>query len=365
VPEIGGPATHTALLQRFLPAHGVEVFTVPFRAVRYLPPVIRHFAYAFIVARQARRERVDVILAQDVCMIGLPALLAAKLLRVPFIVRCPGDYAWEEGQQRFGVREDIIKFQTRRYGWRVELLRTIQRLVCRAANLVVTPSRWFRDIVSAWGVPADRLRVIYNGIEAVPQLVDAPRRQKLIVSSGRHVRWKGFETLIEAMSALPGWKLVLIGDGPQRKALELAAERHAVAGRVEFTGELSRAEVFKWFGAASCFVLNTAFESFSYQVVEALAAGVPVVTTSCCALPEIVVDDVHGRIIPYSAEPSASLIDTITSVETDPAAWSRRVTAGRLRAQELSAEATAAAFAQAIFSLSGHAVASRTRRLQR
>jgi hypothetical protein len=82
-------------------------------------------------------------------------------------------------------------------------------------------------------------------------------------------------------------------------------------------------------------------------------------------LPEIVVDDVHGRIIPYSAEPSASLIDTITSVETDPAAWSRRVTAGRLRAQELSAEATAAAFAQAIFSLSGHAVASRTRRLQR
>ena len=67
VPEIGGPATHTALLQRFLPAHGVEVFTVPFRAVRYLPPVIRHFAYAFIVAREALRERVDVILSQDVC----------------------------------------------------------------------------------------------------------------------------------------------------------------------------------------------------------------------------------------------------------------------------------------------------------
>ena len=348
-PEIGGPATHTALLERALPSHGVEVVTVPFRTVRRLPPIIRHLAYAFVILCNGRRQRIDVILSQDVCMIGLPALLAAKLMRVPFIVRCPGDYAWEQGQQRFGVKENIIEFQRLGYGWRVELFRSIQRFVCRSANLVVTPSRWFGDIVTGWGVPTDRLRVIYNGVEppaAVPAA--AQRQHKTIVSVGRQVPWKGFGTLIAALPKLPDWRLVLIGDGPQRKALEMAAVRYGVADRVEFTGTLSREQVFEWYGTASCFVLNTAFESFSYQIVEALAAGVPVVTTNCCALPEIVIDDVHGRTVPYCEEPSPALIQAITSVETDPSAWSRRVAAGRQRAQELSVEATAAAFAQAV-----------------
>ena len=111
MPEIGGPATHTALLQRFLPGHGVEVVTVPFRTVRHLPPVIRHLAYAFIVTREARRERVDVILSQDVCMIGLPALLAANLLRVPFVVRCPGDYAWDTGSSALASGRTLWSFK--------------------------------------------------------------------------------------------------------------------------------------------------------------------------------------------------------------------------------------------------------------
>ena len=62
-----------------------------------------------------------------------------------------------------------MEFQTRRYGWRVELLRMIQRLVCRAANIVVAPSRWFRDIVSDWGVPADRLRSHLQRDRAYPR----------------------------------------------------------------------------------------------------------------------------------------------------------------------------------------------------
>ena len=137
-PEIGGPATYARLFEERLPGLGFEVTVLPFNTVRHLPPIVRHFVYAWKLAFQARKT--DCILVQDTVSTGVPAALVSMILRQKLVVRVPGDYAWEQGTQRFGVIDSLDDFQERAYGWEVALLRALQRFVVRRATKVIVPS---------------------------------------------------------------------------------------------------------------------------------------------------------------------------------------------------------------------------------
>ncbi|MDR3548048.1 MAG: hypothetical protein P4M11_07255, partial [Candidatus Pacebacteria bacterium] len=123
-PDSGGPATDAALLAKELPKHGIETVVCSFGKVRHLPSGIRHVAYAFEVWKEARRA--DGIVAFDTFSACLPAAWVARVLRKPLIIRVPGDFAWEQATQRFGVTDSIEVFQTKRYGFRVEMTRWLQ-----------------------------------------------------------------------------------------------------------------------------------------------------------------------------------------------------------------------------------------------
>jgi glycosyltransferase involved in cell wall biosynthesis len=215
-PEIGGPATYTVLLEKELPKYGYTVSALPFSVSRHLPKLFRHLDYALKLAKRARQA--DVIFAQDVASVGLPALIVAKLLRKVFLVRVPGDYAWEQSVQRYGVKDNIDDFQTRSYGLRVGTLRCIQSCVTRYADTVITPSDYFRELVSGWGVSKENCITIYNGVDlnVVAAPVEKPTRFT-IVSAGRLVPWKGFLALIEILKTHPDWQLIILGDGPERE----------------------------------------------------------------------------------------------------------------------------------------------------
>src|SRR3989344_5996165 len=124
-PEIGGPATDAKLFEERLPRYGIEGAGVSFKTVRHLPLIIRHIAYGWKVSRAARSA--DLILVQDSVSTGLPVAIASFFGGKKFIIRVPGDYAWEQGTQRFGVRESLDDFQKRTYGLPVSVLRAIQR----------------------------------------------------------------------------------------------------------------------------------------------------------------------------------------------------------------------------------------------
>src|SRR3989338_5487636 len=198
-PEIGGPATYAKLFEERLPKYGIEVSILPFSTVRHLPQIIRHIAYFWKTVRLSRI--VDAILVQDTVSTGFPAAVASLLVRKPLILRVPGDYAWEQGIQRFGVRESLDDFQERSYGLRVAVLRAIQRFVARRARRIIAPSKYLASIVNGW-VWKKKADVIYNGIE-IPATIDTARRENLIVSSGRLVPWKGFKELVEVVAEHP------------------------------------------------------------------------------------------------------------------------------------------------------------------
>jgi glycosyltransferase involved in cell wall biosynthesis len=296
-PDIGGPATYSKLLFDELPKKGVEVEVLSFGEVRHLPKIIRHFVYLLKLLKKGKN--IDLIFAQDTVSVGLPALFAAKILRKKFFVRVPGDYAWEQSVQRFGVKETIDDFQNKKYGWKVELLKKIQKITVDGADKVIAPSLYFQRLVSGWVKDKSKVYCIYNGIDLsiANKFPDIQYKPKTIISAGRMVPWKGFNILIEIMKDLPDWQLSIVGDGPQKEELLKFTKENNLENRVIFLGQIKREDLMKKLKESELFILNTHFESFAFQIVEAMAMGTPVITTNIGNLGEIIENGKEGILV--------------------------------------------------------------------
>jgi glycosyltransferase involved in cell wall biosynthesis len=347
-PSIGGPATYTKLLYEELPKHGIEAEVLSFDSVRHFPKLIRNVIYFYRAWKAAKT--VDAVYAQDPVSVGLPALVAAKLRSKPFYLKVVGDYAWEQGVQRFGVEDSLDEFAARKRGYRlpVRILKAVQLQVASRARRVIVPSRYLKSILSKWGVPAERIAVVYNAFEA-PEMPsessEAIRKKefiegKLIVSVGRLVPWKGFDTLIRLTARMqrefPDVGLLIIGDGPDRARLERIVKEERLERAVRFAGKLPQQEMLRRLKAADVFVLNTSYEGFSHQLLEVMALGIPIITTSVGGNPELITDGVNGILVPY--DDKEGLRDALSRLFSGEQKALPLVEAARKRVTEFSVE---------------------------
>lgn len=311
-PESGGPATYTRLMEERLPALGFEVSVLPFRTVRHLPKFVRHVAYFFKVLSMARG--VDVVYAQDTVSVGLPAAVAASLCGKKFLVRVPGDYAWEQGRARFGVRDELDEFQKKSYGLRVGILRAIQNFVVRRATKIIVPSKYMYNIVSGWGV---RPVLIYNGVELAPayELPEGRPEGFLAVTIARPVPWKGLEGLARVVSREKDWNLKIVDGMPYPQAMG-------------------------WVKTADVFVLNSTYEGLSHALIEAMMLGTPVVATRVGGNPELIEDKVDGLLVPPGDD--EALYASIKRIETDKQGAAARAQSARAKTKEFSIDVTLA-----------------------
>jgi glycosyltransferase involved in cell wall biosynthesis len=298
-PEPGGPATYASILIELLVREGVEAVLVKFSDVRHLPKVIRHVAYAWRVFVSAKKA--NVVLVLDPVSTGLPALLGATCAGKPFVVKVVGDYAWEQGRQRYGITSTLDDFvNTRRVPFQVRFLRFIQTFVARQARMVIVPSEYLKTVVLSWGIFHGKIAVIHNAIRheeagEIPHEVSTLPYPH-IVSVGRLVPWKHVDGVIDAVAKLPAASLIIVGDGPER--VSLVAHAGTVGSRVTFTGALSHADTLAVIADAQVFVLNSSYEGFSHLLVEAVSLGVPVVATDVGGNKEIVQKEEDGILVP-------------------------------------------------------------------
>ena len=330
-PEIGGPATYSKLLEQELPKHDIEVDVLPFSKVRHLPKIVRHIAYFFAVMRRALRARL--ILALDPVSVGLPAMCAAKLLRKKFILRVPGDYAWEQfSLHRKDIDEFITpdEFQKRKFDFITELRRKIQHLVARNAVKIITPSNYLKTIVEQWGIGSEKTEVIYNTFTSkkITETKEELRKQlnldgKIILSAGRLVPWKGMDTLIKTIPEIakefPDVKLYLAGDGPELENLQLTAHNLQLTEHVVFLGQLSKEKLAEYVKAIDVFTLNTGYEGLSHMLLEVMSLETPIVTTNIGGNLELIENGKSGMLVGYNDQ-TALTISIINSLKDEDAA---------------------------------------------
>jgi glycosyltransferase involved in cell wall biosynthesis len=327
-------------LEEELTRRGISVTIYSFGKVLYLPKGLRHLVFLFHLLKFSRGAHV--VYAQDPVSTGFPTLLAARLTGKIFMLRIAGDYAWEQGRQFFGIADTIDAFQKKHYAGRVETLRHMERFVARHADRVIVPSNYFASVIRGWG-GVDPV-VIYNGIQTgvVPQEPPVRVVPQTIVSVGRLVPWKGFETLIALLQKLPEWHLIIVGEGEMQATLERLADELGVKSRVQFTGRLSREEIYGLFQKADVFVLNTSFESFSFLAVEAMDAGIPVIAGRTGSIPEIIRDGVDGILI--EPDNTTEIKEAIERVSAQRELRSSLVASAKERARKFSITRTADEF---------------------
>lgn len=183
----------------------------------------------------------------------------------------------------FGPDESPDRQQTRRA--------TMRRLFLSRCARVIVPSRVLYNVaIETWHLPQSRVRYIPNGIdcERFAALPDSAllsnlgiSETDLIVGTVAALRpEKNLSRLLRVFAALPpdhSAKLVIVGDGPERSKLESEATRLAIADRVVFTGALAAPE--RILGRFDIFALSSDTEQMPNSVLEAMAAGLPVVAT--------------------------------------------------------------------------------------
>lgn len=197
----------------------------------------------------------------------------------------------------------------------------MRRIGAAVDRVVVTDCVLMPVVAGALGISADRTCVIPNAIhpEAGPQTADVGKaratlvaggqgeRECIFVSLGRFEANKGFDLLAEALGdakdELGDWAWVLVGDGPQRSAIEAAVVAAGIADRVLFTGRVDDETKHGLLATADWFVHPTRFEGSSLVTLEAMAHGLPVLGTRAGGLPDKIEDGRSGLLVePSSVE---------------------------------------------------------------
>lgn len=339
-PDIGGPATYAKTLEEELGKRGVTVLVVSFHTVRYLPKGLSHIVYAVKLFRAL--EGADVLLALDPVSVGFPAALMTLVRGKKFVVKIVGDYAWEQGRQRFGVKDNLdefVKKPSNKFLAQVVFLRMIQKFVASRADRIIVPSNYLKGIIFAWGIHEKKIEVVYNAFDGIPELgAQRDVRASLsitgmnILSAGRLVPWKGFNTLIALMPQLqksfPEIKLFIAGSGPLLEELKAQIKDSGLADAVTLLGDVEHEKLMGYIRAADCFVLNTGYEGLSHQLLEVLAVGTPIVTTNVGGNPELIEDNVTGKLVDYDDHEALRL--AIINVLLDTAQAQKIADAGKV-----------------------------------
>jgi glycosyltransferase involved in cell wall biosynthesis len=157
-----------------------------------------------------------------------------------------------------------------------------------------------------------------------------------VLAVGRLSAEKGFDLLIEAIALLANQgaplRLILVGDGPLRDQLSDAAAKAGIAGLVEFAGELTPPEVRAHLERADLFCLSSFSEGLPVSIMEAMAVGVPVVTTWIAGIPELAEAGVTALTVPPAR--SDALADALRRLAADPQLRTRLAQAARRRIEE-------------------------------
>jgi len=330
-PDIGGPATYVKILQEELPKIGyndalmkkildkefikngyqIKIVTYGegkstgdiFYVSRKQNKLLRYFKYFWKIFTWLTWA--DIVYAQGPVSEGWPTYWACKLRGRDYFLKIVGDYAWEQGVQRFGVKEVLDDFFASKYGGYVQKMYNIEKKVANGAKKIIVPSYYLQNIVARWGVDKQKINVVYNTVHFKPALVmNKPLAERWLVSVGRLTPWKGMDMLIKIMPDLlknyPNLKLKIIGDGPQRNHLENLIVDLQLKDSVQLLGQKSHDDVLGYVKTADLFILNSSYEGLSHVILEAFTCQTPVIATRVGGNHELIDHGVNGWLVKFN-----------------------------------------------------------------
>ena len=281
-----------------------------------------------------RQNKYHLVVAWAGVPAGFVAFLLNFLFNIPFIVL---------------LRGADVPFWDPRWRWLDKLiLCRLSPYIWKKARGVYANSAGLKNLAhKVW--PDGKVGVLYNGVDTElfkPSEESHSHKSVVILSVGRLIPRKGFHDLIDALSALSGhnFELWIVGDGPERERLKLMASALELAEQVKFLGIQSQEQLVSLYKQADIYCLPTLNEGMSNTILEAMACGLPIVTTEVSGNSELVKD--NGFLVPPSDR--EALRKSLSQLLGDRELRKSMGRLSRKRAEAFSWENTAEQFYQAL-----------------
>lgn len=337
--EYGGAEEHIVQLLSLLPAHGVQGKVVCFyeaglsRALRELNIEVEVLSYGRFDVRLIsglrkvfQQERPDVIHTHGVKANFFARLAARRLRTIPMITTVHSLLRYDYVNQ-----------------WSYLGATWMERVTRKRNNHFIAVSEAIRRVLLTEYIPEEQISVVRHGIDYA-RFADAdgvlreelalPADAYLIGAVTRLVRNKGMDDLLRAMKKIvqtePRAHLAIVGTGPEEEALQRLARELGLSKHVHFVG--FRRDIPQCLHSLDCFVSASLSEGLGLNVLEAMAAGRPIVATGVGGILDIVEDGSNGILV----EPSRpdDLAEAVLKLADDPMMAERLKAAASVTVQE-------------------------------
>jgi len=321
-PPAAGMTVQAETLRRRLSEDGFEVEPVATNPqlrgalrslgrVRFVRGAIAWCRYAWALRRLARVDLVHVFASSwlSFFLFAAPAVAVGRVSRRVVVVHYHG-----------GSAASFLD----RWHW-------LAMPFLRAAHRIVVPSEFLAAVFAARGLDAE---IIANPVDVAAVAVGDSTGGPVVLSCRNLSPVYDIATAIDAFARLAevasGARMIIAGDGPERAALELRAAACGLADRIEFLGNVEHDDMAAVRERATV-VLNTSrADNQPVSLIEAMAAGLPIVSTDAGGIPDLVTDGVDALLAPVGD--ADSLAAQLLRVSTDPAIRRSLVAAGSARA---------------------------------
>lgn len=258
------------------------------------------------IVRRIRKERFDALFLTGYASPSVMLAIAyCRLRRIPFLIESDGGLTKKDGL----------------------VLRLLKRFLLCGARLHFTTADSHIEYLQSLGIKKERIvKYPFTSLRASDILDKVPTEdekkalraslgileEQMVLSVGQFVPRKGFEVLMQAARSLPqGAGLYIVGGEPTEEYLRLLDDKTRM--QVHFQGFMDKETLKRWYRAADLFVLPTLYDIWGLVVNEAMAQGLPVLSTDQCAsAKELVKQDINGRIVPAgNVEELAKALDAL------------------------------------------------------
>lgn len=268
---------HIRGTKRFEIIEGVRIFRVPTlrqkREVCYPHEMATYVVSALIFSlRLMQRKKYNLIHAHFIFPTGIVAAFLKWKYNLPLVMTSQGS--------------DVPHYNPDRFRILHILLRPLWKIVVNSIDVLVAPSQYLKKHINQFSdIP---VTIIPNGFRM--DLIRPSTRERKILVVSRIFPRKGVQHLLEAIKSmdLNDWEVIIAGDGPYLGQLKKQAEH--IKPRVYFAGFVQNEQLHHLYETSSIFIFTSQNESFGVVLLEAMSAGLAIVTTNVSALPEVVED---------------------------------------------------------------------------
>ncbi len=284
--------SHYKALKREDNVDGVKIYRIPTvrKRLDYASPgeiAAYFFSNTLHAARMIKKFQFDVLLVFFAVPCGISALLLKKIFKKPYVLSLRG--------------ADVPYFEPRVYNRIYPFTVPFFKAACFNAKHVIANSPALKSMAAKFY--SGEMHVIPNGIDTRLFSPLERREDKIrILSVGRLVPRKNYKALLYSLSEFfkkttRDADAVLIGDGPEKDALKTLSESLGIADKIHFIGNVNHGELPRHYQNADIFISTSLNEGMPNAVLEAMACGLPVLSTNIPAVDGLVVDNVNGILL--------------------------------------------------------------------